>query len=87
MSQKAGMREPVYTDEQKARMAELNLRAEKVGYKVHLPSKEKEWGWFNIVDTKLDDFDYDKCVVCTCHDLDEVESFIVQKEKEAEGGT
>ena len=68
-------------------MAELNLRADRLGYRVHVPRKGKESGWFNIVDLKRDDFDYEKCVVCTCHNLDVVEAFIIEKEKEAQGGS
>jgi hypothetical protein len=76
------MRDPrAYTDAQMARMADLNLRAEKVGYKVHFPRREEHWGWFNIVDLKLDEFEYDNCIVRTCEVLDEVEAFIVEREK------
>ncbi len=59
--------------EQKAWMAEL-----------HVPRKGKESSWFNIVDLRRHAFDYEKCVVCTCHNLDMAEAFIIEKEKERE---
>jgi hypothetical protein len=43
-----------YPDEYEGRMADLNLRADRLGYRVHVPRKGKESGWFNIVDLKRD---------------------------------
>lgn len=80
---KYGVPDPVESDEQKARMAQLNLRAKKVGYRVHVPGTDKHWGWFHIVDIKIDGLDYDECVVRTCNNIDEVEAFILEKEKAA----
>jgi hypothetical protein len=79
-----------FTQEEKDRMNELNLRANKVGYGVHISRKEMEIGWFNIVKFPPDDFDYESSIerpASPCTDLDEVGAFIVQKEKEIAGGS
>jgi hypothetical protein len=78
-----------YSEEDKARMAALDKRATKVGYGVHVPRNERDWLFFNIIDRrKLEDHPYNECIVrppSAC-DLDTVEEFIAQKEREAAGG-
>ena len=75
-----------YPEEDKARKDALDLRATQVGYGVHVPRKADDWLFFNIIDRrKLEDEPYDECIVrppSPC-DLDTIEEFIVQKEREA----
>jgi hypothetical protein len=74
------------TDEEKARQDALNLRAEKHGYSVHFPNKRLHLGCWYIVAHQPDDADYEDRIELVCQNLDEVEEFIVKKEKAAPGG-
>ncbi|HEY5742268.1 MAG TPA: hypothetical protein VIS99_06985 [Terrimicrobiaceae bacterium] len=41
---------------------------------------------YNIIDAaKLEDLDYDECIVRKCLDLDEVEAFIQEEQAKASG--
>ena len=75
-----------FTQEEKDRINALNLRANKVGFSVHTGRTEKESGWFNIVKFQSGEpDDYESLIVrppSPCKDLDEVEAFVIQKEKE-----
>ena len=75
-----------YVAKQKARLVVLNAKAQRVGFSVHASvGNELHYGWWYIVAEGSGPTD--KRVAAICSNLDDVDTFLAEKKRQAVKGT
>jgi hypothetical protein len=74
-----------YIAKQKARLVLLNAKAQRIGLSVHASvGNELHYGWWYLVEDGSGSTD--KRVAAICNDLDDVDTFLAEKKRQAVKG-
>jgi hypothetical protein len=74
-----------YIAKQKARLVVLNVKAQRIGFTVHASiGNELHYGWWYIVANGSGPTD--KRVAAICNNLEDVDTFLVEKKRQAVKG-